>query len=57
MPPLLYSETKIIISEKMKKKLMCALARCPILSAKEGYCRYEYLSISPAIACLIVLQT
>lgn len=57
MPPLLYSETKIIISEKMKEKLMCALARCPILSAKEGYCRYEYLSISPAIACLIVLQT
>lgn len=53
MLKLLILEKKYNLSQKKKKK--CALARHPILSAKEGYCRYNYMFISPTILCLTVL--
>lgn len=57
--PALLIQKQIYLSDKKKKKkkLLYALARHQILSAKEGFCSYKYKSISPAIGCLIVFQS
>lgn len=49
-----YSE-KIKLSQKKKKKLLCGLARHPMLSAKQRYCRYNYMSISRPIEYFLVV--
>lgn len=55
--PTILIQRKIYLSQKKKEKLLCALARHPVVSAKKHYSRYNYMSISRPIQLFLLFYS